>query len=272
VRIRSPPRLATWLLEGLGSDSRIESLIGDLEEQFAEGRSRLWFWRQATGAFALGLLRTLRVHGLSFTAAVFAGCALTSFWILANSIAFRSVYDSLDASRHPWTWDTFLEFMGLRAAQASVALLLFVSTWIVTRIHRAHQRAVLIAFVVAVTARRLPGIAQLAIDGISQSQLPPLLIPNLVRTAIQAVFTLAAGLWIIRRERFAKLKPRIRSAVILTFGLTLVSSLLYDAWRVGGIAYTAAVRYPIDAAEIASGVCLAILLWKRGTVIRGAAT
>jgi len=263
VTTRSPPRLATWLLEGLGSGARMGELIGDLTEQFATGRSRLWYWRQASAALVLDLRRTLRLHGLSFAAAVLAGYALTSLWLLGNSLAFRSLYRSLDASPHPLTPDMLLRFLGLRAAQASITVLVFASGWIVTRIHRAHQRAVLMAFVMAVIAQRLPGLAQLIANVSNDSQPLSALIPATVHTALQAVFTLGAGLWVIRGMRFAEMDPRIRFVAALTALLTLGSSLLYDAWRVGALTYPPATRYPVDAAEIASGAYLALLLWRR---------
>lgn len=50
------PRAATWLLERFGSRSRFEPRIGDLVEQFEQGRSRLWYWRQAMGALAVAAL------------------------------------------------------------------------------------------------------------------------------------------------------------------------------------------------------------------------
>ncbi len=260
---RSPPWLATWLLEGLGSGTRTGELIGDLTEQFASGRSRVWYWRQVGGALVVDLGRNLRVHGVSFVAAVLVGYALTSLWLSANSLAFQSLYHSLDATQHTLTLDTFMRFLGLRAAQASVTALVFVSGWIVTRIHRAHQRAVLLAFVVAVIAQRLPGIAQRLAVGIDGSQPSPALIPEIVRAAIQAVFTLVAGLWMIRATRFAAMTVQTRVAVFLTLALTLVSSVLYDAWRVGVLAYPPVERYPVDAAEIACGAYLALLLWRR---------
>jgi hypothetical protein len=57
--------------------------------------------------------------------------------------------------------------------------------------------------------------------------------------------------------------PRTRFVSFLTLVLILLSSVLYDAWRVGVLSYPAAERYPLDAAEIASGAYLAHLLWRR---------
>lgn len=56
---RPAPRAATWLLERVGGRSRFEPLIGDLVEQFEDGRSRLWYWWQAVGTLAIDLAREM---------------------------------------------------------------------------------------------------------------------------------------------------------------------------------------------------------------------
>ena len=45
-----PPRLASWLLRCFVAGPQRQSLIGDLDEQFARGRSSLWYWRQVATA------------------------------------------------------------------------------------------------------------------------------------------------------------------------------------------------------------------------------
>ena len=55
------PPLALWLLERFDSHGTREALIGDLVEEFAQGRSRFWVWRQVLalcGLAAAGHVRT----------------------------------------------------------------------------------------------------------------------------------------------------------------------------------------------------------------------
>jgi hypothetical protein len=52
---RQPPRLALVFLSRLAGDR--EALVGDLLEDFQQGRSRTWFWRQVLSAVALELGR-----------------------------------------------------------------------------------------------------------------------------------------------------------------------------------------------------------------------
>jgi hypothetical protein len=263
VNARSPPRLATWLLEGLGSGARLEELIGDLTEQFSTGRSRSWYWRQASGALILDLGQTLRAHAPSFLAAVLVGYGLNSLWVFANTLAFGPLYQSLHATPHPFTHDTLMRFLGLRAAQASITLLVFASAWLVTRIHRAHQRAVLVVFAAAVVAQRLPAVAQAAASVIHHSLPWSTLTSWVAPVALQAVYTPLVGLWLIRRERFADMPLGTRFAIVTTVVLTLASSLLYDLWRVGIFNYPPAERIPVDVAEVACAAYLTRLLWRR---------
>jgi hypothetical protein len=57
---RVPPRFATWLLERWGSRYRADSLAGDLMEQYQQGRSRVWYWKQAAVAVVIARQRAIR--------------------------------------------------------------------------------------------------------------------------------------------------------------------------------------------------------------------
>jgi len=60
---RRPPVLAQTLLEWV--DPANVALHGDLLEEFASGRSRLWYWQQVLAATGVAIARPVRVHGLS---------------------------------------------------------------------------------------------------------------------------------------------------------------------------------------------------------------
>jgi hypothetical protein len=47
---RVPPQVALWLLKHGGSRYHSEALAGDLIEQYQEGRSRAWCWKQVAAA------------------------------------------------------------------------------------------------------------------------------------------------------------------------------------------------------------------------------
>lgn len=62
-----PPKLALTLLHRYVPDN--DPLVGDLVEEFAAGRSRVWFWRQALTAIAIHAARPRdREHPLGLAA------------------------------------------------------------------------------------------------------------------------------------------------------------------------------------------------------------
>jgi hypothetical protein len=70
MKSSKPPALPTWLLEHLNGGST-EALAGDLLEQFSQGRSTAWYWRQVLIAMLHAFRREWRIElmALAFTAA-----------------------------------------------------------------------------------------------------------------------------------------------------------------------------------------------------------
>jgi hypothetical protein len=60
MRIQPAPAIATWFLKLFCSSAEDESLIGDLLEQYRQGRGRFWYWRQVTAIVLLRLGRNVR--------------------------------------------------------------------------------------------------------------------------------------------------------------------------------------------------------------------
>jgi hypothetical protein len=58
-----PPILATRLLGWLGSGPHGDALAGDLIEQYGEGRSALWYWRQALLAIVVSIAKDRTLGG-----------------------------------------------------------------------------------------------------------------------------------------------------------------------------------------------------------------
>jgi len=261
---RLTPRGATWLLERLGSGPRFDPLIGDLLEQFAEGRSRLWFWRQVAGAVAGHILAALRIHALSFTAAVLAGCVLSSLWQFSCSLAFQTVYVNLAAvKQHPWTFGAFARLVGMQANMATEYALCFASAWLVTRLHRAHQRAVLLVFTAVIILQSLPTIAQ-PYGGAPDSGFMVSISTHVILTVLRVACTLVGGLLAIRTQRLAELDRWTRCVAILWVVQMFVTGLLFAARRVGELSYTQPEGYlTMYAVGAVGGLYLAALLWRQ---------
>jgi hypothetical protein len=60
---RQPPRLAKWLVEIFASGYRRDALVGDLFEEYAQGRSELWYWKQAGFVLLHAARRVLSAAG-----------------------------------------------------------------------------------------------------------------------------------------------------------------------------------------------------------------
>jgi len=71
-----PPRIPLWLLEHLTPPEREDALAGDLLEEFRNGRTNGWFWRQALGAWLAAWARYfVRRRSLLLFVLVWSGLA-----------------------------------------------------------------------------------------------------------------------------------------------------------------------------------------------------
>lgn len=80
MSLRRPPALADWLLDRLGNTRQNAALAGDLLEEFRNGRSAAWYWRQTVVVVANGIARRgreLRPYLLTLGAAYAAQFPVT---------------------------------------------------------------------------------------------------------------------------------------------------------------------------------------------------
>jgi regulator of extracellular matrix RemA (YlzA/DUF370 family) len=91
---------------------------------------------------------------------------------------------------------------------------------------------VLLAFVVVLIVTRLPDIARVVIDDATHSRMTIQLVSVFVPASLQAVFTLVAGLWMIRTKCFTEVERRTRVIAILLAAQAPIIALMYDARRV----------------------------------------
>jgi hypothetical protein len=138
-----PPRVSTWLLKRLAAGRHGESLAGDLIEQYARGRSRLWYWRQAAMAILLARPYTYRTRTATATCRVFLHL-VTELAVVLGATTL------IDQSRHAQDWHDMLSptFVATMTALMAIGL---VSLWLRMRLVKSTRslRAInpLIAFV-----------------------------------------------------------------------------------------------------------------------------
>lgn len=65
MRSTRPPSLAAWLLRLFGSSPYNESVIGDLNERYRNGGSKLWYWRQASIAVVVAWFGEIHEYKIS---------------------------------------------------------------------------------------------------------------------------------------------------------------------------------------------------------------
>jgi hypothetical protein len=88
---RAAPRLASWLLKRLGYEN--EPLAGDLLEEFHDGRTAIWYWRQVMTTILMDVpqhMRTYRTAGLLallLVGAFWLGSSLTAPGVNADALA-----------------------------------------------------------------------------------------------------------------------------------------------------------------------------------------
>jgi hypothetical protein len=139
------------MLERVLTDPHDESLLGDLLEQFADGRSRLWFWRQTVVACGLGIAGQVSAHKWLSARALATGWAL--YFLTATSVIFMlPIVDR---------WMSALPFVSYPLLAESLAFLAHGATgWAVARFHRPHAIAMLSLFCVTLLVQQ--GVAMTA--------------------------------------------------------------------------------------------------------------
>jgi ABC-type sugar transport system permease subunit len=140
---RVPPKLALWVLKQWGSPYHSESLAGDLIEQYQEGRSRAWYWKQVLAAIYIA--RGPFIRAMPWPAA----CRLLSR-LVAETAAVLAVAVIVDQARRTHSFvemtnHTFISTLIVLIAVASLALLVSIRRGNQRQTHGAIN-ALLLAF------------------------------------------------------------------------------------------------------------------------------
>ena len=93
MRTSRPPIIAAWILDRFGSSPETDVIAGDLLEEYQQGRSRLWYWREVTVAILTGTWPEVRQHSLSLLGAIAMGWILDLAW---HSVITPFAYSLID--------------------------------------------------------------------------------------------------------------------------------------------------------------------------------
>jgi hypothetical protein len=213
MRHAEPPRVSTWLLERLASPHRRESLVGDLREQFQQGRSVWWYRRQVVGTILAGIAAELAADKGTAVRTLAIGWSAT---LLAYEFAFplmertrRLLFTNWGASL--WGDSEFLRQLWVYYGVPFVLLtcLIFLAIgWVTASLHR-HSAGALVIFLATML---IPS----AINGFRTAQLlQTTLWPGwgwgsfrwalayhvLLSLVLYPLCVLGAGLWALTRQR-----------------------------------------------------------------------
>ncbi len=124
MKSSKPPTPAAWLLERLAARENREALAGDLSEQFNQGRSVAWYWRQVLAAIFVGFANQLCSQ---WVAVSLSGLCTGIFMALAIHAPVWSV--PLLSSFHGWALrlDWPLSFICLTILYLAVAAVEFLA-------------------------------------------------------------------------------------------------------------------------------------------------
>jgi hypothetical protein len=145
MKEQQPPRVATWLARLLVSGARGESLIGDLVEQYSQGRSWGWYWRQVLAAIVVGAVHDIATHKGLALRALTIGWAL--YYLLAFPVAWAGGIAENWVGEHVIACEPVSFWCQFWRNQLSAELLILVacavSGSIVARLNRKHWVAML---------------------------------------------------------------------------------------------------------------------------------
>jgi hypothetical protein len=97
---RIPPKLALWLLKAWGSPYHRESLAGDLIEQYQEGRSKAWCWKQVAVAVLVARGQFIRAWPWFATGRVPSRLLAEIAAVLALAVGTLAWADTLRGDAH----------------------------------------------------------------------------------------------------------------------------------------------------------------------------
>jgi hypothetical protein len=144
MKASEPPRVSSWLLERLAPTHKRESLIGDLREQYHEGRSTWWYRRQVLVTIAAAVAADISAHKLLAVRAFVLGCA--AFFLL--SWFYGTLHQALFIDRNlapqkPELLRQALVYYGV-PFEIIMCLGLAMTGWMIAKLHRDCRAVVVL--------------------------------------------------------------------------------------------------------------------------------
>lgn len=120
-----PPAIASWVLEHLTRRTGNEALAGDLAQEFAQGRSAAWYWRQVLLAILVSLVGKLHAASFVLGFALLWSVVVTLFWgryFFPSEIQLILQRAPSWYAQFSWPWSTIFEISLFAALHTTYAV------------------------------------------------------------------------------------------------------------------------------------------------------
>jgi hypothetical protein len=155
MRSEHPPVVATWLLERFCADV---ALAGDLVEQYREGKSIRWYWKQAIAAVSVYSVSQILEHKWLAVRAIATGYVI---WYLLNNMFLHGVLRPV------------MDDGALRVAYIFIGYAFWIANgWIIARLHRPYSTAMVMAYVLWAIVASVPPVYA-AVNAIGSGRCAP---------------------------------------------------------------------------------------------------
>jgi hypothetical protein len=179
-----PPKLATWLLEQFSPVFKNAPLAGDLTEEFKQGRSSAWYWRQVFWAILIGLLNLFRKRWGRLAYAIVCSGLISAAWLSLFPVTGRFTAHVVGVFSYGHIWYGPVQVTGSNSALPAVFVLYAKSYGMQWPWSLVYQIAFLTAFEAIVVAFAIG--AYIGFARILEAQ-------NSVRTFMVVVVVLASS-------------------------------------------------------------------------------
>jgi len=136
MRSDQPPKAAAWLLRHFGCSPNNDAVIGDLDERYRQGRSALWYWRQALLAIVMSFCKEIWSHKPLAIRALLVGWMVK---LICLSVYYRYAVEYQRFHYDPIEAGIFVPFIGVIALMGT--------GWIIAHTHRYHARSMVLLYI-----------------------------------------------------------------------------------------------------------------------------
>jgi hypothetical protein len=178
--MRPLPVLAERLLQAFDVPRRNDALMGDLIEEYGEGRPAVWLWRQTLGAIAATAWRDIQASNQLV------------FWAVVSGIASKVLYAELaHACVAPWPRTGGAHVVRDVVAIVGISLWRASAGWLVGQVGGTRRGAMVVAYLAVLAAWDVASLAMALGTGCVFLHAPGTILATLAATWF---VTLAAGL------------------------------------------------------------------------------